>query len=104
MSGAILETFVVMEIVKSYWNCGIEAPLYFYRDKEKNEIDIIIEADGMLHPVEIKKAANPSKQDIRHFKLLESPSRKRGQGAVICLASERAPLSRDVKVMNIGDI
>lgn len=104
MSGAILETFVVMEIVKSYWNYGIEAPLYFYRDKEKNEIDIIIETDGMLHPVEIKKTANPSKNDVRHFKLLESPSRKCGQGAVICLASERVPLSRDVKVMNIGDI
>lgn len=104
MNGAMLETYVVMEIVKSFWHRGLEAPIYFYRDKEKNEIDVVIEADGFLHPVEIKKTANPSLKDIRHFKLLDNTKLKRGRGAVICLASERLPLTRDVAVMNVGDI
>ena len=104
MNRAMLETYVVMEIVKSFWHRGLEAPLYFYRDKDKNEIDVIIEADGFLHPVEIKKTANPSLKDIRHFKLLDNARLKRGRGAVLCLASERLPLTRDVTVMNVGDI
>ncbi len=104
MNGAMLETHVVMEIVKSFWHRGLEAPIYFYRDKEKNEIDVVIEANGFLHPVEIKKTANPSLKDIRHFRMLDNSRLKRGRGAVICLASERLPLTRDVSVMNVGDI
>lgn len=104
MNGALLETFVVMEIVKSFWHRGLEAPVYFYRDKEKREIDMLVEADGLLHPVEVKKTAKPTPFDIRHFALLDAARLKRGIGAVVCLTTERAPLARDVKVMNIGDI
>jgi predicted AAA+ superfamily ATPase len=47
MAGAFFESFVVSEIIKSYYNKGIlEPPIYFYRDKDMNEIDLIIEDAG----------------------------------------------------------
>ena len=61
MSGAIFETFVVNEIIKSYKNAGREPNIYYYRDKDKREIDVIIERNGKLYPIEIKKTANPDK-------------------------------------------
>jgi predicted AAA+ superfamily ATPase len=71
MSGAVFETWVVAEIIKSYLHCGKQAPLYYYRDKDKLEIDLLIVVDGTIHPVEIKKTASPSKHDIRHFATLD---------------------------------
>ncbi len=90
MNGAMLDTHVVMEIVKSFWHRGLEAPIYFYRDKEKNEIDVVIEADGVLHPVEIKKTANPSLKDIRHFRMLDNTRLKRGVSARSGALGDRA--------------
>ena len=87
MAGAFFESFVVSEIIKSYYNKGVlEPPIYFYRDKDMNEIDLIIEDAGVLHPIEIKKHADPSKQDIKAFKLLDKiPNIRRGEGGIICL-------------------
>lgn len=87
MAGAFFESFVVSEIIKSYYNKGVlEPPIYFYRDKDMNEIDLIIEDAGVLHPIEIKKHADPSKQDIKAFKLLDKiPNISRGEGGIVCL-------------------
>ena len=86
MAGAFFETFVIAEIIKSYYNAGLDLPLYFYRDRDGNEIDLLIWSDGALHPIEIKKTANPHKGDIRAFGLLEKiPDIKRGQGGVVCM-------------------
>ena len=70
-----------------YYNKGVlEPPIYFYRDKDMNEIDLIIENAGVLHPIEIKKHADPSKKDIEAFKILDKiPNVSRGQGGVVCL-------------------
>jgi predicted AAA+ superfamily ATPase len=84
MSGALLENFAVSEIVKSYSNCGIEPYLYYYRDKDMKEIDLIIEKDGRLYPLEIKKTATPASQLTRVFKVIEKSSLLRGTGAVLC--------------------
>ena len=89
MSGAMFETFVVAEILKSYLNAGVlDAPLYFFRNKDMAEIDLIIEQNGVLHPIEIKKHADPTKNDIRNFraleKLVESTSLKVGEGCLLC--------------------
>ena len=73
------------EIRKSYFNAGAEPVLYYYRDNDAKEIDIVLEADGVLHPMEIKKTANPAPQLARPFKLLDKGERKRGQGAILCL-------------------
>lgn len=87
MAGAFFETFVISEIIKSYFNKGIlELPLYFYRDKNMNEIDLLIEDNGTLYPLEMKKHADPQKKDIAAFGQLDKiPSVKRGSGGVICL-------------------
>lgn len=87
MAGAFFESFVVAEIIKSYYNKGIlEPPLYFYRDKDMNEIDLLIEDGGALYPLEIKKHADPQKKDIAAFSLLDKiPGIKRGPGGVVCL-------------------
>ena len=87
MAGAFFESFVVSEIIKSYYNKGVlEPPIYFYRDKDMNEIDLIIEDGGSLHPIEIKKHADPTKKDIEAFKALDKISNiSRGLGGVVCL-------------------
>lgn len=72
MSGAIFETWIISEILKTWWYSGKTAPVYFYRDKDGKEIDVLIERDGKLYPIEIKKSAAPSKNDIRHFSALEN--------------------------------
>lgn len=87
MAGAFFESFVISEIIKSYYNRGIvEPPLYFYRDKDQNEIDLLIEEGGTLYPLEMKKHADPTKKDIDAFPLIDKiPGVKRGSGGVICL-------------------
>ncbi len=87
MAGAFFENFVISEIIKSYYNRGIlELPLYFYRDKDMNEIDLLIEENGTLYPIEMKKHADPHKKDIEAFDLLDKiPGIKRGPGGVVCL-------------------
>lgn len=85
MAGNYFENYVIVEIIKSYYNSGeLRPPVYFYRDKEKREIDLIIEENGRLYPIEIKKSANPSKDMIKNFKVLEKV-KEVGEGAVICM-------------------
>jgi len=96
MSGSILETWVVAEILKSFLHNGRKAPLYFYRDKDKLEIDLLIFQDGTLHPLEIKKTGSPSKHDIRHFTALKKLSLPIGSGGLICLAEQDLPLAESV--------
>ena len=86
MGGAVFETFVISEIIKSYINKGIQAPLYYYRDKDNREIDLLIWRNGRLHPVEIKMTANPGKGHIAAFSALDKlpAPYTRGEGALIC--------------------
>lgn len=96
MAGAFFESFVVTEILKSYANAGVIDPsLYFYRDKEQNEVDLIVHRDGQLYPIEIKKNADPDTGDVKAFGVLDAiPGVKRGPGALICLYDTFLPLSR----------
>ena len=91
-SGAFFETFVVSEIMKSWYNAGKTPPVFYYRDKDRNEIDLILEADGKLHPVEIKKSANPGKNAIAAFRVLANVGKSVGPGGVVCCATEYLPL------------
>ena len=95
MSGAILENYVVSEIRKSYLNHGKEAFIYYYRDKDAKEIDLVLEQDGELHPIEIKKSANPASEILRVFPVLDKSSLKRGNGAVICLKTELSAFNKE---------
>ena len=104
MAGAFFESFVVSEIVKSYYNRGIlELPLYFYRDKDMNEIDLLIEENGILYPIEMKKHADPQKKDIDAFDLLDKiPNVKRGSGGVICLYDKLITLRGEDKIIPVN--
>jgi predicted AAA+ superfamily ATPase len=103
MAGAFFETFVISEICKSYLNKGIlELPFYFYRDKNMNEIDLLIEDNGILYPLEMKKHADPQKRDIAAFKQLDKlPSVKRGPGGVICLYDNLVTLQDNDRVIPV---
>ncbi|WP_293831996.1 ATP-binding protein [uncultured Phascolarctobacterium sp.] len=106
MAGAFFETFVVAEIIKSYYNKGIaEPPLYFYRDKEQKEIDLLIECNGVLYPLEMKKHADPKAADIKAFAVLDDiPGVQRGSGGVICTYHQLVTLKNNDKVIPISYI
>ena len=95
MNGAILENYVVAEIRKTYLNCGKDPYMYYYRDKDAREIDIILEHDGVLNPIEIKKTANLGSELIKVFKLLDKSSAKRSKGAVVCMKPELSAIDRE---------
>lgn len=104
MAGAFFESFVISEIIKSYYNRGIvEPPLYFYRDKDMNEIDLVIVEDGTLYPLEMKKHADPQKKDIDAFDIIDNiPGVKRGPGGVICLYDNLVTLKGSDRVIPIS--
>ena len=102
MSGAMLETYVISEIIKSYWHNGERANIYFYRDKDKKEIDLIIERRGVLHPIEIKRTASPNLKDVKNFEILKRTGRKTGIGGLICLIDTPLPLKEDVMAIPVS--
>jgi hypothetical protein len=104
MNGAILETWVVTEILKSYWHNGRRAPLFYFRDKDQKEIDLLVQQDNVLYPVEIKKSANPTRDAVRHFQVLDNLGMQTGPGALVCLADMRLPLQANVSVVPVGRI
>jgi predicted AAA+ superfamily ATPase len=106
MWGHLFESFVFAEILKSYYNDGIvRPPLYYYRDAEKNEIDLLIEHGSTLHPIEIKTTSDPSRSMIKTFDRLVGISGKDvGAGAVICLVKERLPLAENTWALPLGMI
>ncbi|GHU50145.1 ATPase [Clostridia bacterium] len=103
MWGHIFESFVFGEILKSYYNDGdVMPPLYYYRDKDKNEIDLLVEDGGTLHPIEIKTTSDPNKQMTRAFRYVEEIAGKAvGEGAVICIAKEALPLKENVWILPV---
>ncbi len=103
MSGGLFENFVVSEIIKSYYNAGHETEkIYFYRDKDKREIDLIIEKDNTLYPIEIKKSARPGIEMAKHFSVLSKLAGiSVGQGCIICQCDKSSYLSDDVVALPI---
>lgn len=71
MSGAFFETFVFSEIYKSYINAGKEPPVYYYRDRDQKEIDLLLFQDGIINPIEIKKSVSPGRNAIKNFGVLD---------------------------------
>lgn len=96
MSGALLENYTVAEIIKTYQNAGQEPFLYYYRDKDAREIDLILERDGKLFPIEIKKMASPPKKLTKVFDLIDKSPLQRGTGAILCMADQLALLIRTI--------
>lgn len=93
MAGPILETWVVAELLKSYWHNGKQAPFYYYRDRDQKEIDLLLVQDAVAYPLEIKRTASPGRDDVRHFQVLPQLGLPTGPGGVICLAEQSLPLT-----------
>lgn len=102
MNGAILENYVVSEIQKSYQNIGRESYLYYYRDRDTKEIDILMERDGQLYPIEIKKTATPDRKMISNFSVIEKSPLKRGAGAIICTAEKLGAFDRENLIVPVS--
>lgn len=103
MAGAFFETFVISEIIKSYYNAGVlDLPLYFYRDRDAKGIDLLIVSDGTLYPIEIKKHADPNKNDVSSFSVIDNiQGVKRGPGGVVCMYDKLIALKGDDKVIPV---
>ncbi len=84
VSGHYLETYVISEIIKSYDNVGKEPRISYYRDKEKNEIDLIMEKNNKVYPFEIKKTGNPRESMIKNFEKLNDTKKQIEPGGIIC--------------------
>ena len=95
MNGALLENYTVSEIVKSYQSAGREPYLYYYRDRDAKEIDVIIEGDGKLCPLEIKKTAMPDRRIVKTFGVIDKSPLKIGTGAVLCMADQFGAFDKD---------
>lgn len=93
-NGAIFETFIISEIIKSYTNNGIDTQgkLYYYRDKNGKEIDLIVISNNILYPVEIKKSASPGREAIKNFDVVKKFGMEIGNGIVLCLINEIAAI------------
>lgn len=95
INGAILENYVVYEIRKTYFNNAKECLMWYYRDKYSHEIDMVMESDGELHPIEIKRSVNPPSELICAFSVLDKGSVPRGMGAIICMRPELSAVNAD---------
>ena len=112
MNGHVFETFVISEILKSFANNGQDFRHFvsYYRGHDKlkqningeineleGEIDLIIETDGILYPIEIKQNSNVSSGATGAFQVLDKiPDRKRGMGAVICSCPQPGMLRENI--------
>lgn len=85
ISGHYLETYIISEIIKSYNAIGETPNISYYRDKNKNEIDLIFNKNNKLYPFEIKKTAMPNKEMIKNFELLNTSGKEVAPGGIICL-------------------
>ena len=104
MSGAILETWILAELLKGYWHNGSQAPFNYYRDKDQKEIDLLIIQDGTIYPLEFKKTATPTKDDVRHFQTLEKFKMPIGPGGVICLSDQFLPLTPSARSIPVAAV
>jgi len=102
MSGAMLETWVVSELIKSYLHQGRTPRIYFYRDKDKREVDVIIEENGTLYPIEIKKTASIQNLNFKGFEILDKLGLPIGHGGVLCFTNALLPISKNVDAIPVG--
>jgi len=100
-NGAILENFVVSEIAKGYYNTGLRPHIYYYRDKDGKEVDVLWEENGTLYPLEIKKTVNPGSQLASAFNVLEKSKKIIGNGGIICMRNDVSPIDKNNSVIPI---
>ena len=101
LSGHIIENYTVMEIIKSYSNAAKDPLFWYYRDKDNKEVDMIIESDGVLHPLEIKRSVNPGTELFRAFNVLERSTVPKGVGGIIGMRPELSAVNSENLIIPI---
>lgn len=102
MAGAFLESWAISEVLKSFRHNGCQDPLYFYRDRDRREIDLLIVSDGMIHPIEIKHTATPRRSHVQSFNYLNKLDLPIGPGALLNLSQTPMPLSDNAWSFPLG--
>lgn len=92
-SGHYFENYVVAELLKNYSYSQSKVNLTYYRDSNAKEIDVLIEENGRIHPLEIKKSANPNRREIKKYEVLEKTGMQTGAGGIICMCEEVIPIN-----------
>ena len=90
--GHYFENYVVTELLKNYAYAPSKVNLSYYRDSNAKEIDIFVEENGIIHPLEIKKSANPDRREVKKYELLDKAQLKRGSGGIVCMCEEVIPI------------
>ena len=91
-AGHYYENYVIGQMIRNYAYGKESVNLNFYRDSNKNEVDLIIEEKGILHPIEIKKGTNPDRTALRAFRVLKNTLKPIGHGGIVCMADAPSPL------------
>lgn len=94
-SGYYYENYVVMELVRTYAYSRTKANLSYYRDSNAKEIDVFIEENDTIHPIEIKRSANPDRREIKKYSVIDKTSLKRGNGGIICMCEDVIPIDNE---------
>lgn len=94
-SGHYYENYVVMELVKSYAYSKFKVNITYFRDSNAKEIDLFVEENGIIHPLEIKKSASPDRREVKKYSIIDKASLKRGCGGIICMCEEPVPIDED---------
>lgn len=94
-SGHYYENYVVMELVKNYAYSRSKANITYYRDSNAKEIDVLVEENNVIHPLEIKKSASPDSREIKKYSLIDKASLTRGNGGIICMCEEPIPIDSE---------
>lgn len=91
-SGHFYENYVIMELVKNYAYAQSKANLTYYRDSNAKEIDVFVEENNIIHPLEIKKSAAPDKREVKKYSVLDKAELDRGTGGIVCMCEEPIPI------------
>ncbi|MCL1972032.1 MAG: ATP-binding protein [Endomicrobia bacterium] len=96
LNGSMLETYAICEILKGFWHNGEDTrKLYFYRDSNKKEIDLVLEKNMTLYPVEIKKTTSPDSSDYANLSIIDGLKKQVGKGAILCLSPNIMPVPKN---------
>ena len=91
-SGHYFENYVVMELLKNFAYSPWKVNMTYYRDSNGKEIDMFVEENGVIHPLEIKKSANPDRRQVKKYELLDKAKLERGNGGIVCMCQEVIPI------------
>lgn len=102
LSGEFVETYAVSEIIKSYIHNGKTPNIYYCRTINQEEIDVVIEQNDKVYPIEIKQTATPNISMAKNFKLVDG--QKKGIGCILCMSEKFIPINKDLYVIPISYI